>query len=204
MPATVISSYDSAWPVVAQAWLERIETSLAGLAGGSTFIYDHIGSTAVPGLAAKPIIDIQVRTNPLPLATELEGSLGRLGLSISHGSRLDSPGVYFDVPRPGTDPDPDKHRKHLLFHPENESDLAVIVHVRRADSPFAQYVVTFRDWLRANPDEARRYALTKRSLATRHVSETDYDDYTRAKTDFLNDAQDRMNYWSRSSPTRTV
>ena len=212
MSAPVIRPYDAAWPVLAVAWLEKIEASLAGVAESSSFRYEHIGSTAVPGLAAKPIIDLQMRAARLPAASELQRALAPLGLSLTAGSRFDSPGVYFDIPRPGTDQDPEKHRKHLFFSPErsspgsispgnhsdgnegtgNEGKPAVILHVRRHDSPFAEYVTAFRDWLCANPDEARNYEAVKRSLAAEHGSATDYDDYTRAKTAFLDEAQTKM------------
>ena len=192
MPAPEISPYDAAWPVIAREWLAKIEASLTGLDGSSSFTYEHIGSTAVPRLAAKPVIDLQIRTNPLPTAAELEGALAVLGFTVSSGSRPDSPGVYFDTPRPGMDPDPAKHRKHLLFRPSNGEDPALILHVRRQDSPFAGYVLAFRDWLHVNPDEAREYEAVKRTLAEDHGSEHDYDDYTRAKTAFLDQAQTRM------------
>lgn len=62
----------------------------------------------------------------------------------------------------------------------------------RQESPFGDYVLVFRDWLRENPDEARNYETVKRTLAVQHASASDYDDYTRAKTAFLDRAQTRM------------
>ncbi|MEH0110027.1 GrpB family protein [Tersicoccus sp. MR15.9] len=90
-------------------------------------------------------------------------------------------------------------RKLLFYRPPRGADLAVILHVRRSDSPFAHYVVTFRDWLRANPDEAAHYEDDKRALAMDHVDDDDYDDYTRAKTAFLNDVQPRLDQWARDA-----
>ncbi|WAP50533.1 GrpB family protein [Arthrobacter sp. ATA002] len=198
MSAAVIRPYDPAWPGLAAAWLHRIQTSCAGLNGSPSFRYEHIGSTAVPGLAAKPIIDLQILTTPLPAAHELERALVPLGFAISTGSRPDSPGVYFDTPRPDTDQDPEKHRKHLFFTPGPQDGPAVILHVRRRDSPFGKYVTTFRDWLRASPDEARSYEAVKRSLAAQLGSAADYDGYTRAKTTFLDDAHARLVRWAAS------
>jgi hypothetical protein len=59
------------------------------------------------------------------------------------------------------------------------------------------FVVEFRDWLRAHPVEAGRYAQIKRELAARHAEDRDYDDYTRAKSDFLDEVQPRLRAWAR-------
>jgi GrpB-like predicted nucleotidyltransferase (UPF0157 family) len=199
MPAPVIWPYDPAWGTIASGWLDRIRVSLNGLADHENFEFDHIGSTAVPGLGAKPIIDLQLRAPRLPAVAELEAALAPLGFSVAHGSRADSPGVYFDNPRPGADQDPEKYRKHLFFRPGGDDELAVILHVRRSDSPFAAFVLNFRDWLRANPIDAQRYETQKRMLAAEHADANDYDDYTRAKTAFLDDIQQRLDRWSADS-----
>src|SRR5690606_21049396 len=141
-------------------------------------------------------IDLQVRVAPLPSEAALEAALGPLGFAIERGARPDSPGVYRDVPRPGADPDPVLYRKRLLTRTGVDGELPVILHVRRLDSPFAAYVVAFRDWLRAVPAEAAAYEATKRSLAARHADADDYDDYTRDKTAFLDAAQARMERWT--------
>ncbi len=195
MSAPVIWSYDPAWATLASGWLESIRVSLNGFADRESFQLDHIGSTAVPGLAAKPIIDLQLRAPRLPAVAELEAALAPLGFSLAHGSRADSPGVYFDNPRPGADRDPEKYRKHLFYRPDGHDELAVILHLRRSDSPFAAFVLNFRDWLRANPAEAQRYERQKRILAVEHAGASDYDDYTRAKTVFLDDIQGRLDHW---------
>jgi GrpB-like predicted nucleotidyltransferase (UPF0157 family) len=180
-----------------------VARSLEGLEGSETFVHEHIGSTAVPGLVAKPILDLQVRATPLPSEAALEDALGPLGLSIARGSRPDSPGVYRDLPRPGADPDPARYRKRLLTHPGHDGEPPVILHVRLLDSPFAEYVVAFRDWLRAEPAEAAAYEATKRDLAARHADADDYDDYTRDKTAFLDAAQPRMEHWLASRDVAT-
>ncbi len=115
---------------------------------------------------------------------------------IERGARPDSPGVYRDVARPGADPAPELYAKRLLTRPGDEDEPPVILHVRRLDSPFAAYVVAFRDWLRAVPAEATAYEATKRDLAARHADADDYDDYTRDKTAFLDAAQSRMERWT--------
>lgn len=197
MPAATVDTHDPRWTDTGRRWTERVADALADLASrdGTAPVVEHIGSTAVPGLAAKPIIDLQVRVATLPSEAALEATLGPLGFSIERGARPDSPGVYRDVPRPGADPAPELYAKRLLARPGDEGEPPVILHVRRLDSPFAAYVVAFRDWLRAVPAEAAAYEATKRSLAARHADADDYDDYTRDKTAFLDAAQSRMERW---------
>jgi len=65
----------------------------------------------------------------------------------------------------------------------------VVLHIRRLDSPFAEFVIEFRDWLRADSGAAARYAAVKRALALEYADAADYDDYTRAKTIFMDEAQ---------------
>ncbi|WP_426311677.1 GrpB family protein [Cellulosimicrobium sp. E-16] len=198
MPAATVDAHDPRWTETGARWTDRVAGALADLAsrdGADPVVVEHIGSTAVPGLAAKPIIDLQVRTTPLPSEAAPAGALGPLGFSIERGARPDSPGVYRDNPRPGADPDPEKYRKRLLTRPGVGAEPPVILHVRRLDSPFAAYVVAFRDWLREDPAEAAAYEATKRSLAARHADADDYDDYTRDKTAFLDAAQARMERW---------
>jgi len=198
MPAATVDAHDPRWTETGRRWTGRVCGALADLGsrdGTDPVVVEHIGSTAVPGLAAKPIIDLQVRVAPLPSEAALEAALGPLGFSIERGARPDSPGVYRDVPRPGADPAPEPYRKRLLTRPGADGEPPVILHVRRLDSPFAAYVVAFRDWLRAVPAEAAAYEATKRSLAARHADADDYDDYTRDKTAFLDAAQERLERW---------
>jgi GrpB-like predicted nucleotidyltransferase (UPF0157 family) len=198
VPAATIDTHDPRWIGIAGRWTEQVAGSLGDLGahgGADPVVVEHIGSTAVAGLAAKPIIDLQVRIATLPSEEALAAALAPLEFSIARGSRPDSPGVYRDIPRPGADQNPELYRKRLLTHPGEPGEPSVILHVRRLDSPFAAYVVAFRDWLRAVPAEAAAYEATKRSLAARHAGADDYDDYTRDKTAFLDAAQARMERW---------
>lgn len=103
--------------------------------------------------------------------------------------------MHFDIPRhPYPPADLAQHAKVLLQRPADPNAPEIILHVRRADSPFADFVLAFRDWLRASPDNARRYEAVKRTLADRHADASDYDDYTRGKTAFLDEAQAEMGW----------
>ncbi|MGW1678200.1 GrpB family protein [Saccharopolyspora sp. NPDC002376] len=197
MPPAVVVDHDPAWPARAQQLLGGVRSAFASLTGAEHFVYEHIGSTAVPGLAAKPIVDLQVRMPSLPDLAELADVLAPTPFVPAHGARQDSPGVYRDTPRPGDRTDAALYEKRL-FHAPTE---AAILHIRRTDSPFAAFVVEFRDWLRHHPDQASRYEQIKRALAEHHADAPDYDDYTRAKSAFLNEIQPQMRDWARNRTT---
>ncbi|MBF0817207.1 GrpB family protein [Microbacterium paludicola] len=194
MGAPRIADHDPAWADEAESLLERIRAATTDLPGSDAFALDHIGSTSVPGLAAKPIIDLQLLAAELPSAAPLTAAIAPLGLVRAQGSRPDSPGVHADIPRLQTDPDPALHAKLLFHRPEGPAGPEVILHVRRADSPFAAFVLAFRDWLRSDPDHRARYEAVKRDLADRFADAADYDDYTRAKSAFIAEAQRDMGW----------
>jgi GrpB-like predicted nucleotidyltransferase (UPF0157 family) len=152
-----ILAYDPAWPA---RFAELGRELRAGL-GEVALRIDHIGSTAVPGLAAKPIIDIQISVADLEPLTAYRQPLERLGYVY----RADNPERtkrYFREP-------PGRRRTH--------------VHVRCAGSFSEQWALLFRDYLRAHPDAAAEYAAVKRSLAVRFRD--DRRAYTQAKGSFL-------------------
>lgn len=175
--------HDPVWIVEARAILDRIRAALDGLPGADAARFDHIGSTAVPGLDAKPIIDLQVAILPLPAEDELSARLRPAGFRREWGSRPDSPGVSRDIPR-GVDDVPDEvWEKRLYVAPGAD----VILHVRRSDSPWARETVRFRDALCSDSVLRARYQDLKRRLSAANAGKADYDDYTRAKTAFFSD-----------------
>jgi dephospho-CoA kinase len=192
VPIAVIVDYESSWPDHAARLLDEVGAALAPLGDSGRFSYEHIGSTAVRGLAAKPIIDLQVRMPSLPALDELADLLAHTGFVPAPGSRADSPGVYRDTPRPGDPTDSSLYEKRLFHDPAR----AAILHIRRADSPFAHFVVLFRDWLRSNPEQANLYQQVKRHLAAQHAGDGDADDYTRSKTAFFDGTDDAMREWA--------
>src|SRR5262249_52478566 len=126
----------------------RIRASL----GERALRIDHIGSTAVPGLAAKPVIDVQVTVDDLADAEPLltTGFEEKVGFS--------------DHRPPGADgPDAD-WRKRFFNPPTGRAN----VHVRVQGRANQRYALLFRDYLRAHPDAARAYEELKRGLA-RHL-----------------------------------
>lgn len=190
-PAALVEHQDE-WAQRAARMLSALSTALDGVAGSDSASFDHIGSTAVPGIPAKPLIDLQVRISPLPDDAALSRRLEPLGYVRARGSRPDSPGVDRDQPRGSVTVDAAVWEKSLFWH---EGEQAIL-HVRRSDSPWGLYTVWFRDWLRAMPDARNRYAAEKRRLSAEQIGKTDYDDYTRAKTDFFDKVQRELESWA--------
>lgn len=141
-PAVRIVDYDPAWPEMAVAEMARIEAGLGDLA----VRVDHVGSTAVPGMAAKPIVDLQLAVAEIrptePFARPLEG----LGYLFA--------------------PDPDSPDLHFFGKPA-ERPRTFHLHVCVAGSNHERRHLALRDHLRAHPDEALRYAEVKRELVAR-------------------------------------
>ena len=118
---------------------------------------DHVGSTSVPGLDAKPVLDVQVSVAGLEPDEPFRAPLERLGFAY-HALNTDRTQRFFREP-PGT------RRVHL--------------HVRAAGSFDEQLNLLLRDFLRAHPDEADQYSTVKRDLAVRFRH--DREGYVRAK-----------------------
>lgn len=142
-PAIRIVDHDPTWPRRAQAELRRIADALGDVAVRA----EHVGSTAVPGLAAKPILDLQLSVDALEPQERYVGPLERLGYLFV--ALPESPGYHFFA-RP-----PERPRTHHL-------------HVCAAGSAHERRHLAVRDFLRAHPEEAARYAALKRAVAARH------------------------------------
>jgi GrpB-like predicted nucleotidyltransferase (UPF0157 family) len=149
----LIVPYDEQWPARAAAELSRLVRALAPL----VLHADHIGSTAVPGMAAKPILDLQLSVHDLNEAAASFGApLATLGYD-----RL--PYERDHVPA-GNDSDPELWAKRYWRrrnHPAGDVNL----HVRVAGSPNERLALLFRDWLRAHPPAVAAYARFKAVLA---------------------------------------
>jgi GrpB-like predicted nucleotidyltransferase (UPF0157 family) len=152
-----LQPHDPAWAIAATRLLGRIRAGLTqrGLDDGR-WTYDHIGSTAVPGLRAKRIIDLQVGAIPLPAErSEADEVLAAAGFRPDAGSRPDSPGVYSDrVKRPGLAPEA-AYRKRLYVRADPA--LPAVLDVRLLGAPWWSYTVQFRDWLHSDPGGRRAY-----------------------------------------------
>lgn len=193
----VLVAHDPGWAPMAARRLCRLLAALTPLLPpGAPAVYDHISSTAVPGLVAKPFVDLQVRLPVLPTAADLDAVLANIGYLPALGSWPDSPGVHRDIPSGGEDVPDEVWVKRLFFCPDPARP--VILHLRLAGSPFGRYAVWFRDWLIAHPGTAHRYGEIKTELAARHAGDGDHDDYTRAKSAHLREARASFEAWGRS------
>ncbi len=156
MASVVVVDYDPAWPGLFDEIHARVWPAVADVANRM----EHVGSTAVPGLAAKPVIDIDVVVPP-ELIDEAIDRLADLGyeqrgdLGISGREAFDAPS---GLPR---------HHLYLC----REGSLALANHI------------TLRDHLRATLLDARAYGDLKKGLAVEFAD--DIDGYCRGKTEFV-------------------
>jgi GrpB-like predicted nucleotidyltransferase (UPF0157 family) len=144
--------YDKRWPGAFQ----RIAADIRHALGGLALRIDHVGSTAIPDLAAKDVIDVQVTVallDPEPLIT----AFGRIGYICT------APDGRDHVPPGGSERDDADWRKLFLVPSEGRR---VHVHVRVAGAANQRYALLFRDYLRTHPAAAAAYADLKRKLAT--------------------------------------
>ncbi len=152
--AIAIVPYDERWP----AGFGRIGTALREALGGLAVRIDHIGSTAVPGLAAKDVIDVQVTVAELDAAA-IATALASLGYALRDDITRDH------VP-PGRDDVPAEWRK--LYFQAPAGQRRTHLHVREAGRANQRYALLWRDFLRAAPTTAAAYGQVKAALARLH------------------------------------
>jgi GrpB-like predicted nucleotidyltransferase (UPF0157 family) len=154
-----IQDYDPSWP----QRFETLRARIAAALGERVSVIEHVGSTAVPGLAAKPIIDIDV---VLRSATDLPEVIARLAsLGYEHRGNLGIPGrEAFRTP-------PSDWPHHLYVCPPDSEEY------RRH--------LSFRDHLRRHLEDANAYAALKRRLAG--TCGDDREAYTLGKSGFVSE-----------------
>ena len=153
----IIEDYNPLWPRLFETVRSRVASCLDGL----TAAIEHVGSTAVPGLPAKPIIDIDVL---LRSATDLPLVIARLASAgYEHRGDLGVAGREAFRTPPGDIP------HHLYVCPPLSHE-------------FRRHVI-FRDYLRNHPEQAQHYGQLKRELAARLSG--DREAYNQAKWPFV-------------------
>lgn len=156
----VIEPYRETWPQV----FETERAALRSVLTIPSVQIEHIGSTAVPGLAAKPIIDVMLGAASLADIESQIPALSRLGYVYVRELENELPERrFFAKPR--------IHPRQIHLHAVVFNEEFWIPHL------------AFRDALRANPDQARAYEALKRALAQVHGD--DRESYTRAKGEFI-------------------
>lgn len=153
----VLSSYRPEWKIWAEEEMDMLRRILADMGAK----IHHIGSTAIPGIQAKPIVDILVE---LPHGADRAAVRQRMEAAgyicmADNGARMSFNKGYTPEGYAG-------RVFHIHFHPEGDTDE-----------------VLFRDYLRAHPDTAHEYELLKQSLLPAYRNNRD--GYTEAKTAFV-------------------
>jgi GrpB-like predicted nucleotidyltransferase (UPF0157 family) len=157
-----VVDYDPAW---AGLYLKE-EIALRGaLAAFSPLYIEHFGSTSVPGLAAKPILDIMIGVASRDLWPSLVQPLENLGYSYWRDNPQEDEMFFVK----GMPPYGERRTHH--------------VHVYDRQGKRWKRELAFRDHLRAEPEAAKRYAMLKRELAAKFTF--DRESYTQAKTEFI-------------------
>lgn len=152
-----IVDYDPTWPET----FEQLRKPVWDVVGDFALCVEHVGSTSVPGLAAKPVIDMSV---VVPSEADVPRAIKRLAtLGYRHRGNLGIEGreAFFSPP--------DLPRHHLYVCPQGSLGL--------------RNHLAVRDYLRTHPDAAQEYGALKKRLAQRYPK--DIDRYLDGKTDFI-------------------
>jgi len=172
----VLVAPEATWPAQAERLIARIRRAAAD----GPLRVDHIGSTSVPGLVAKDVLDVQVVLPDLAVAAEVAERLLAAGL-------VRQPGDWWDNGWDGR-----RHPKLMTMNAD--PGRAANVHLREVSSPAWRDALLLRDWLRATPSGVEEYAARKRDLAARpHDS---IDAYAEAKTPWIASALARADAWA--------
>jgi GrpB-like predicted nucleotidyltransferase (UPF0157 family) len=163
-PVTVVvQDPDPEWPARFAVVRTRVRDALGDRALG----IEHIGSTADPGLAAKPIVDVLV-------------TVADVADEPAYAPALEAAGFPQRVREPG----------HRMFRTPGRD---VHVHVYEPGAPAVTDHLDLRDWLRRSAQDRALYATTKRALASRQWA--DMNDYADAKTEVVGEILARARAW---------
>jgi GrpB-like predicted nucleotidyltransferase (UPF0157 family) len=165
----VIADADPAWP----SRFEEHRARIAGALGPLALRIEHVGSTSVPGLAAKPIVDVLVAVDDV---TSVDAPAVR--------DRLAAAGYELRVDEPG----------HRMFRTAAHD---VHLHVWPATGDDVRRHLLFRDHLRTSAPDRARYEAVKRTLATRDWD--DMNDYAEAKSPVIAEITARAEAWARET-----
>ena len=155
-----ITNYDDKWP----DQYREVEEPLSAAFEEYALDIQHIGSTSIPELAAKPVIDVAVGLSEYPLPESVISAVEALG--YTHRGEYGIEGRHYFVRYSSGTGGPDVHLH--AYSPGNNEWTAHIL---------------FRDYLRAHPEAAREYEALKRDLAARYTNERET--YTTSKADFV-------------------
>jgi GrpB-like predicted nucleotidyltransferase (UPF0157 family) len=163
--------YDQNWPHLYEEWRSRLAEAL----GSTARRIEHVGSTAVPGLSAKPVIDIQISVDDLEDEPRYVPQIEALGVQLRN-----------------------RDTEHRFFRPFSGLLRGVHIHLCTLGSEWERRHLLFRDYLRADPAARDVYLAAKRLAAERWSD--DRIAYTEAKDDSIRNLTAAAEAWARNRP----
>jgi GrpB-like predicted nucleotidyltransferase (UPF0157 family) len=157
------------WGAVFQAEADL----LAEIFGSEALAIEHIGSTAIPGIKAKPIIDILIAVKDIERVDSFNEQMIALGYD---------PRGEFGIPG-----------RRYFSTGHSETDRPRHVHAFQSDNPQVARHIDFRDYMRAHPDDAQAYSRLKESLAEKFPD--DRESYTGGKSEFIREMDRKAAAW---------
>lgn len=168
----VVVAYDPAWPAEFEAEAQRIARAL----GSNVVALHHIGSTAIPGMFAKPILDILLEVDDLARLDRETGALQALGYEAMG---------EFGIPR------------RRYFRKSNAAGVRTHhLHAFQVGDAEIERRLAFRDYLIAHPAAAQAYGALKQELARRHADERQA--YMDGKDAFVKEQEAKALQWRRA------
>lgn len=165
---THISQYDTAWV----SKFTKESAKLFTVFNNTAIKIQHIGSTAIPGIKAKPIIDILITTKDINLIDKFDPDMEKLGYLIGGEFGLSGRRFYCKG-----------DNLHCNFH----------VHVYEAEHPAVEMYLLFRDYLIKHPNEAKAYETLKTDLAAKFPNNRTL--YTQSKGQFIKEIHEKAAAW---------
>ena len=161
--------HNPTWAAMFQAEADQLAT----IFGAEALAIEHIGSSAIPGIKAKPIIDILVAARDIEQIDDFNEQMMALGYE-PHGE--------FGIPG-----------RRYFSTGHSAADRPRHVHVFQSDNPDVARHIDFRDYLRAHPEDAQAYSRLKETLAEKFPN--DGESYTGGKSDFIREMDRRAAAW---------
>lgn len=171
-----VAPYSPTWPI----WYADEASGLRDIFKDKALDIQHVGSTSIPGMAAKPQLDILLQVRGIKDTDELTETLQEAGY-IAYGDML--------------------HKGGRLFSKWKRDTKVINLHVFEASSPIVWEYISVRNYLRTYEQEAKDYAAMKLSLYAKYP--TDYLKYREFKDPYIEELKNRIKSASLSSSSNT-